>query len=172
MEFDKRITDISKIMNCFTTEEAKKYLHTSGYFADHIEDFWNLDTIDMRELTDIQQEFKYPYSASSCNDSFKFFLPCAFVADEKEEKEKKLRPYKTIGEFPRGIIGSVLTYRSKSAPSVHILTSLQSIALKDGKLIYVYMDGLRFTPSDLLTDYEYLNATSDEWLPFGVEECY
>lgn len=167
MKFDKRINDITKIMNCFTTEYAKRYLHTSGYFADHIEDFTDLDKLDMRELTDIQQEFKYPYSASSCNDSFKFFLPCA---DAETKKEKKYRPYKAIGEFPRKIIGSVLTYRSKSEPSVHILTSIQSIALKDGKLIYVYMDGLRFTPSHLLTDYEYLSATSDEWLPFGIEE--
>lgn len=170
MEFDKRITDISKIMNCFTVEYAKKYLHTYGYFADHIEDFADLDKLDMTELTGIQQDFKYPYSSGYCNDNFKFFLPCAFVADEKEKEEtKKLRPYNTFREFPKEI-GSVLTYRSKSSPHVHILTSLQSIATKDDKLIYVYMDCFRFTPLDLFTDYEYLNDIGDKWLPFGVEE--
>lgn len=166
MEFDKRITDISKIMNCFTTKEAKKYLHTNGYFTDSIENFSNLDIIDMTELTGINQDFKYPYSGY---DSFRFFLPCAFVADEQEKKEKTYRPYNTIGEFPWRI-GSVLTFRSKSEPSVHILASVESIAIRDNDLVYVYMDGLRFTPLHLLTDYEYLNDKGDKWLPFGVEE--
>lgn len=168
MEFDKRITDVSKIMNCFTTEDAKRYLNTYGYFADHIEDFIELDKLDMYELAGIEQDFKYPYSYYY-GDKFKFFLPCAFVADEQEEKEKKLRPYEAIQEFPWGI-GSVLKYRSKSEPSVHILASVESIAIRDNDLIYVYMDGLRFTPLHLLTDYEYLNVKGNEWLPFGVWE--
>ena len=165
MEFDKRITDISKIMNCFTVEDAKRYLHTYGYFSDYIEDFCNLNEIDMFELTGIEQEFTYPYCVDG--DSFKFFLPCAFVADEK--KEKKYRPYKIMQEFP-WLAGDVLKYRSKLEPSVHILTSIQSICTQNNNLVYVYMDGIRFTPSNLLTGYEYLNIKRDEWLPFGVEE--
>lgn len=101
---------------------------------------------------------------------YDFFIPEDKVVFKEEEKTKKLRPYKVIEEFPVGI-GSVLTYRSKDNPSTQILTIIQAIATTgDDKLVYVYMDGLRFTPLDLFKDYEYLNNKGDEWLPFGVED--
>ena len=119
MEFDKRIKDVSKIMNCFTVEDAKRYLHTYGYFADHIEDFVDLDKIDKGELAGIEQDFKYPYSYYY-GDKFKFFLPCAFVVDEEEKKEKKYRPFKDLEEFRRilGVrVGNIIHYREKGSSS-------------------------------------------------------
>lgn len=176
MEFDKRIKDSSKIMNCFTTENAKKYLHTYGYFADNIEDFVDLDKIDMRELTDIQQEFKYPYSASSCNDSFKFFLPCAFVADEKEKKEKKYRPYKTVSEFfekENLDTYSKIRIRNKNHPydsqTVHIVGFGQT-KINDGYIEYLMMGCHEYTLDSLFKNFEFQLAYTDEFKPFGVEE--
>lgn len=102
---------------------------------------------------------------------YDYFIPKdKVVFKEEKEKPKKLRPYKTREEFPVGI-GSVLTYRSKDNPSTQIFTIIQAIATtEDDKLVYVYMDGVHLTPLHLLKDYEYLNVTGDEWLPFGVEE--
>lgn len=166
MEFDKRITDISKIMNCFTVEKAKRYLHTSGYFADHIENFTDLDKLDMTGLAGIMQDSKYPYYEDIL--SFKFFLPCAFVADEKE---KKLRPYKNISEF------------SNETGCEEVGTDIISISIrnKDTKheyvLLYtgycnnaVHLGGMYITLKSLFNYYEFLYE--DKWLPFGVGECY
>ena len=165
MEFDERITDISKIMNCFTTEDAKRYLHTHGYFADHIEDFWNLNDIDMLELTGFQQEFKYPYCVDG--DSFKFFLPCAFVAEEKEKKEKKYRAL-TIDEFlDKFHIGEVIVFRSKVMPNIvcHIL--FDGYIEEIDKETFVILGLHRYPLKELFSSYEcFYNG---RWVPFGVK---
>lgn len=172
MEFDKRITDISKIMNCFTVQDAKRYLHTNGYFADHIEDFAELDKIDMTELAGIEQDFKYPY-VGYCIDKFKFFLPCAFVADEEERKEKKYRQYKTIEEFVNHVglrehdKVQFIGFRNKHNARRYYLAYNGYVVDTTGT-IYIHLGSLAFTFYDLFTSYEY-ELNSFEWLPFGVE---
>ncbi len=175
MKFDKRITDVSKIMNCFTTEDAKRYLHTYGYFADHIEDFAKLNEIDMNELTSIQQDFKYPY-AWRYDNTFKFFLPCAFVADEEEKKEKKLRPYKTVSEFfeKEGLdTYSKIRIRNKNHPydsqTVHIVGFGQT-KINDDYIEYLMMGCHEYTLDSLFKNFEFQLACTDEFKPFGVEE--
>ena len=167
MEFDKRITDVSKIMNCFTTENAKRYLHTYGYFADHIEDFVDLDKIDKGELADINQEFKYTYYAY-CIDKFKFFLPCAFVADEEEKKEKKLRPY-TLDEFLEIFNqGDVIRFRYKIDKS-KIFSLFLGYTIED-KNISIEIGHGTYDLEELFKYYEWMRSNSEEYIPFGVEE--
>lgn len=167
MEFDKRITDISKIMNCFTVEDAKRYLYTSGYFADHIEDFADLDKIDKGELTDINEEFKYPYYWY-CKDSFKFFLPCAFVAEEEEKKEKKYRPY-TLNEFLTVFtMLSRITFREKGNNDC-IITCVVNGYRTRLNITDVCLGVEWISLGTLFNEYEYKNTLGD-WLPFGVEK--
>ena len=164
MELDKRITDISKIMNCFTVEDAKRYLHTYGYFADYIEDFCNLNEIDMFELTGIEQEFKYPYCVDG--NSFKLFLPCAFVADEKEKKEKKYRPFKDLEEFRRILgkgVGNIIHYREKGS-SLEFKLMWTGYSSEEKVLFSCF----HYNLTALFERYEYCDSDG-EWLPFGVE---
>lgn len=169
MEFDKRITDISKIMNCFTTEDAKRFLHTYGYFADHIEDFADLDKLDMTELTGIQQDFKYPYSSGYCNDNFKFFLPCAFVADEKEKEEKKYRPF-TLQEF-EGFVNNLpynfIIFRPKGNNDTYFFMYGGYVSCDD-VIVSVILGNRLFSFERLLENFEL--KVNDKWQPFGVEE--
>lgn len=170
MKFDKRITDI-KIMNCFTTEDAKRYLHTYGYFADHIEDFVELDKLDRAELADINQDFKYPYSSCCvlpCNDNFRFFLPCAFVADEKEKKEKKLRPY-TLDEFLEIFNqGDVIRFRYKIDKS-KIFSLFLGYTIGNGNISIEIGHGT-YDLEELFKYYEWQRSNSEDYKPFGVEE--
>lgn len=165
MELDKRITDVSKIMNCFTTEEAKKYLHTYGYFTDHIEDFAELDKFDMYELAGIEQDFKYPYSYYY-GDKFKFFLPCAFVKEETEQKqEKKYRPF-TIDEFENFAVAQI-RFRSKSKKTIYQVKYNGFIKYEDTKDIYVILGKNEYSLNTLLNEYEVM--INNKWQPFGVE---
>lgn len=151
----------SVVYNNITNKLDGLYLGQIGYFSDSL----SFGIYETNQLYDIVTSSSFRYRTPT-GEKFTYFIP----ADKVVFIElKKLRPYKTLKEFPGGI-GSVLTYRSKSNPSVQILTNVQSIATRDDDLLYVYMDGLRFTPLHLLTDYEYLNARGDEWKPFGVEE--
>ena len=164
MEFDKRIKDVSKIMNCFTVEDAKRYIYTSGYFADHIEDFVELDKLDMNELESIQQESKYPY-AWSYDNRFKFFLPCAFVADDK--KEKKYRPFKDLEEFRRilGVmVGNIIHYREKGS-SLEFKLMWTGYSSEERVLFSCF----HYSLTDLFERHEYCDSDGN-WLPFGVEE--
>lgn len=168
MEFDKRITDISKIMNCFTVEEAKRYLYTSGYFADHIEDFAELDKLDMTELIDIEQKFKYPYSGYC--DRFKFFLPCAFVKEEKEEKEKKYSPFilsEFLTVFP---IGEMIRFRHKIDKLEKHLIFLGYKKNENGDIYIEIGNSCVLTLEELFKNYEWQKFPEEEYRPFGVEE--
>lgn len=156
----------------YTKNDVKEAIDLMGLKV-YMSDYENFEYYYEKRLTGIQfiEDDSLPflgYNGDNHKEYFKYFILCK-DAKFKEEKEKKYRFYRTIKEFPGGI-GSVLTYRSKSEPSVHILTSIQSIATQDNDLVYVYMDGLRYSPLRLLTEYEYLNAKGDKWLPFGVEE--
>lgn len=158
----------SKILGFLVDDNNNLKLGIRGYFS-HYSDFEPYIEGELDGFTR-SQYMTIEINPNGCSSEqwYDYFIPEDKVVF-KEEKPKVLRPYKNISEFPGGI-GSVLTYRSKSEPSVHILTSVESIATQDNDLLYVYMDGLRFTSLHLLTDYEYLNAKGDKWLPFGVEE--
>lgn len=149
--------------------EAIKLIGCTVYMSDDI-DFKNYYEYTL-SVVQFANPLFHPFvgvDSTGFEQLYKYFI-LKKDAKFKEEKEKKYRFYKTIKEFPGGI-GSVLTYRSKSEPSVHILTSIQSIATQDDDIVFVCLGGLRFTPLTLFKDYEYLNAKGDEWKPFGVEE--
>lgn len=166
MKLDKRITDVSKIMNCFTTEQAKEYIYTSGYFADYIEDFVDLDSLDRCELKIIESEFKYPYCIDG--DSFKFFLPCEFVKEETEQKqEKKYRPYKDIEEFCNQGFQIVVMRHKQTETEFHVAYNGYRLP-KDG-LCMVLLGNLSYSLDDLFDNYELLDSDG-VWKPFGVEE--
>lgn len=169
MEFDKRITDISKIMNCFTIEDAKKYLHTYGYFADNIEDFYNLEYLNINELTGIDEDSKYPYrNLDKQGYIFKYFLPCAFVADEEEKKEQKLRPYSINEFFDKFPMLSKITFREKGNNDCIITCVVNGYRTRlNGIDICLGVEWVSL--GTLFNEYEYKNTLGD-WLPFGVEK--
>ena len=166
MKFDKRITDISKVMNCFTVEDAKRYLHTYGYFADHIEDFADLDYLDLRELESIQSEFKYPYKHE--NNIFKYFLPCAFVTDEAKQ-EKMYRPFKLqeFEDFVNNLPSNFIIFRPKGNNYTYFFVYSGYVICDDG-IVSVMLGDRLFKFEILLENFEL--KVNDKWQPFGVEE--
>lgn len=172
MDLDKRITDTSKIMDCTTIEESRKYMHTSGYFADNLEDFANLDTLDMSELAVIQDDSKYPYgyNAYSYFAMSKFFLPCTYVSHRKEkEKEKKYRPFTLVEfeDFINNVPFHCVTYRRKGFEDVYHLRYGGYIIYED-KSSTIILGHSQYTLESLMKEYELM--IDNKWQPFGVEE--
>ena len=167
MELDERIIKDYKIFTCFDVEKAKQYIGKQGYFADHIEDFVDLDCIDRCELVLIQSEFKYPYCIDG--DSFKFFLPCEFVKDEaKQEKEKKYRPFKLqeFEDFVNNLPSNFIIFRPKGNNDTYFFMYSGYVRCDDGTVSVII--GNRLFRFEILLEYFELKV-NDKWQPFGME---
>lgn len=164
MELDKRIIDIKKVMDCFTTKEAKQYLNTKGYFAYNLNDFTDLTTCYEGTLVGICHDIPEPYFNKNNELYFNFFLPERFI----KEEEKKYRPY-TLEEFLRVfIIGQPIKFRCKETKLDKLLIFNGYKKLSDVKVI-VHISGYDFTLEELFDEYEWQRSNSEEYIPFGVE---
>ena len=173
MKLDKRINKDCKIYSCFDAEQAQEYIDTKGYFADHYENFDDVEKLFNGTLKYIDNDSAFPYefyndefgfSNDRFSNSFKFFLPEKFV-----KKEKKLRPYKNISEFWNStgckIIGSHSIYiRIKDTKREEILLYTGFSFGNDA----VHLGGHVLTFETLFYNYEFLHK--GDWMPFGVYE--
>lgn len=89
MNADKRILDISKILNCLTTDKAKEYIGEMGYFSDNLEDYNNLDNVKLDTLSEVGSNyFGYIDTYPDIIKYKEFFLPARYVESSIIEPRK------------------------------------------------------------------------------------
>ena len=75
MKIDNKVKDNYKIFTCFDTEQAKRYVGTTGYFTDDISDFNNLDDCYYDTLDDVDDNSSSSFLIRDFSKYFTFFLP-------------------------------------------------------------------------------------------------
>lgn len=96
----------------------------------------------------------------------------------KEEKEKKLRPFKDIKEFfeETGLdLGKVITYRPKESNAkikAIVVGAIEYIESQfpEKDLISIQFSNKSYSPDELLKYFVYLDPQTNKWHPFGIEE--
>lgn len=159
MTLDKRIYEDRRIIfNCFSAEDAKKYVGQQGFFADEIYAYHDLDHVDFRTLDRVDDDH-VPF----CTDKlcYQFFLPAEFV---RPAEEKKGRPF-TLDEFRAKFpLLSQVTFKEKKEG---IQKTFCFIGYKaDGRII---LGNNWCSLNNLFENYE-LKSEDGKWTPFGVEE--
>jgi len=159
-------------------EEARQYIGKEGYFSDvcysDLKLWIKAELIDISRDSDIASVFMSSEPVQEDDDepfSYGLFLP----TDKVKQKEKKYRPFKTIGEFLNTLnvgFGSVLVYRRKDEPDMEYVSTFTSYRRykPTGGLYSVLLGGQSYIVKDLLDKYEWYNAQTEEWCSFGVEE--
>lgn len=80
MNADKRIQDISMILNCFNTDKAKEYIGEVGYFTDTLQEYANLDNVKLAMLSEVTcGSFGYIDTHPDIIKYREFFLPARCV---------------------------------------------------------------------------------------------
>ena len=162
IEYDKRITDPSKILTPFSSG-VNEYYGKECYFADDLCDFWNLeeciaDTLVDKPLTNDNYQF------TTEHDHFKYCLPSEFV-----EIKNQLRPFKTAKELPF-TVGDKIYFKGKGWDS-YIYVIVSGLVFNSNDELTNIQVGCRIIDNEqLLTEYVWKFGLDCEWRPFGVEE--
>lgn len=150
-----------------------------GYFTHNInwlkDDFeLNVDTIAC-----IRDDFGNCFvSEKSFNEgnSFPFFVPLKAVKEDKP-KEKKYRPFKTMRELTEVVrgkdwemnditTGDELMIRSKGCEDRHRRVLITDLTLDNNcNLLFINNKTMKVW----LDNYEVMNISACDWVPFGVE---
>ena len=174
MELDKRIKEGKRPLTCFDVKEAKQFIGKECYFSNYLCNFNDINSIAPRALLHNITEDKdasNPYY--SCPGYFAYCLPGEWVEEEKNEPEKKYRPF-TLEEFLKIFdVGDQIGFRSKDNGEVKYAMFVgytddffaDNTDRSDGEndvMIGIY----RFSLSYLFENYDLY--FEDEWQPFGV----
>lgn len=169
MELDKRILEGKKPLDCFDTEEAKRFIGKECYFSNYLCNFNNINSIAPRALLHNITEDKdasNPYY--SCPGYFAYCLPCEWVK-EPEEPEKKYRPY-TITDFEKAFLNDefedFIIFRDKNCPK-DVYTMRYNGNFRKGEFEYICLGAKNFSFESLFENYEVANYDGD-FVPFGV----
>lgn len=150
--------------------DAMDLIGQDVYMSDdeNFEDYYKYKLVGVKVIDDycrfLGNEGKETYTFA-----YKHFI---LVKDVKfkEEKEKKLRPFKDIEEFRRKIgcaVGNVITYKKKNS-GIEYSVLFHGYARINDNVAGIYLGRRSYTLKELRDNYHYYNA--GEWLPFGVEE--
>lgn len=160
MELDKRIYEDRRIIfNCFSAEDAKKYVGQKGYFADRIHPYQDLDKTYFGTLDKVDDD-EIPFKTGRI--FYQLFLPAAYV--RPVEEKKKWRPF-TLAEFrARFPLLSTVTFQEKKEgiPKTFCFIGYKA----DGRII---LGNNWCSLNNLFENYE-LKDEDGNWTPFGVEE--
>lgn len=174
MKYDKRIINpVENIYTPFDTVPADDFVGTKGYFAVHIESFYDLDECGYGTLKGVKQtaddEYEdLPYQAiiekgeREGEDFYSYFLP----AEEVKIEEKRWRPFIALDEFlKRFPLLSPVTFKNKTNDEILVgcVTAYSKTKPR------VRLGGTLFDFEELFTHYEYQDEDGN-WSPFGVEE--
>lgn len=161
LKLDERIYEDRRIIfNCFSAEDAKKYVGQKGYFADEIYSYGDLDFTDFGTLDGVDND-QLPFKTGRL--FYQFFLPAEFVRPVGTPAEKKWRPF-TLDEFRTKFpLLSPVTFRRKTSKVPQAFCFVGYTA--NGAIIL----GSDWCSFDVLfADYE-LKDEDGNWTPFGVE---
>ncbi len=159
MQLDKRIYEDRRIIfNCFSAEDAKKYVGQKGYFADRIHPYQDLDKTYFGTLDKVDDD-EIPFKTGRI--FYQFFLPAEFV---RPAEEKRWRPF-TLDEFRAKFpLLSPVTFRRKTS---EVPQTFCFVGYTANGAIILGSDWCSFDV--LFADYE-LKDKDGNWTPFGVEE--
>lgn len=165
MRLDSRIKDAVYIADCFTATTYHKHIGKPCYFAQHIEEFCNLENCALDTLKSIDTITSFPFRSAG-NTLSRFCLAAEFV--EEKPKEKKYRPFTDTKEFflmRNREVGDLIHIRSKlNNYEYHLLI----IGWTDEGLMLGNFSEMTF--DELLDKFELWDAAAREWVPFGVED--
>ncbi len=156
---DKRIYEARRIIfNCFTADNAKKYVGQKGYFADRIHPYQDLDKTHFGTLDKVDDD-EIPFKTGRI--FYQFFLPAEFV---RPAEEKKWRPFTLVEFLAKFPLLSQVTFRNKKSDVPKTFCFIGYIA--NGAII---LGNDWYSLNNLFEDAE-LKDEDGNWTPFGVEE--
>lgn len=166
MELDSRIEEGKEYLDCFKTEEAKKFIGKECYFSDGPAAFANVDTVNKATLISVDAEAIHPYKLENVHWSYatNLILPCEWV-----KGSKKYRPY-TLEEFKeRFNVGWIIRFRGKRSGKKYHIVLNGYIEYPDGDAL-VIMGHIGYTLKELFDEFEWIETGEEGYHPFGVEE--
>lgn len=174
MKLDSRIKDRNHIFDCFGVDEAEKYIGKECYMTNSLADFWNLESIRPRTLTEIQVKDNGRYVRYVCNYNCEFtYTYCLPVELVTPKNEKTYRPY-TIEEFQKIFtIGQHIKFRFAgiNTEKTLLLIGYEVYYQEDNNSeTYILIGYETFKLDELFEEYEWQEPNSNAWKPFGVEE--
>ena len=166
MRLDPRIKDAAYIADCFTADTYHKRIGKPCYFAQHIEEFCNLENCALDTLKSIDTITSFPFRSAG-NTLSRFCLAAEFV---EKRPEDRYRSY-TLTEFVDAFeIGKPLKFRPKKKPEAVSCMLFGGFSYSISPLGTVLIGGVSYLLSELLEEYERWDDAAQEWVPFGVVE--
>lgn len=150
-----------------------------GYFTHSINWLKNDFELNVDTIACIRDDFGNCFvSEKSFNEgnSFPFFVPLKAVKEDKP-KEKKYRPFKTMRELTEVVCGKdwemndittgdELMIRSKGCEDRHRRVLITDLTLDNNcNLLFINNKTMKVW----LDNYEVMNISACDWVPFGVE---
>lgn len=177
-QYDPRINNEHCIRDPFTVDTAKQYIGKKGYFTDDLFNFSNLDSCCDGMLVSVESDNRHPYYCGISDEgviikgNFSFFLSAEFV--KEKPKEKKYRPYTFMEFTEKFTMGLPIKFRQKRAVGYErylILNGYQHEQAEGRLITYIYIGSQGYTLDALFMDYEWQEHYTEDFKPFGVEEC-
>lgn len=167
MELDARIRSLDDVLTCFNIEKAKQFIGQMGYFAGDLYCFSDIEQLcPYDKLVNVFDQDDAFYRGDI---TFPFFIPECFL----KPAEKTYRPF-TLSEFTEKFpVGQPIKFRQKRAVGYErylILNGYQHEQAEGRLITYIYMGSQGYTLDALFMDYEWQEADTGDWMPFGVEE--
>lgn len=166
MELDKRIVLLTDIITCFKEDRsrAEKCIGQTGYFADDMMNFNDLDGCIYGKLVNYVIDEDYPFKCMPADIHYAFFIPESVL----KLKPKKYRPFANTNEFflMRNFgVGNLIRIRYKK---YGIEYCIMIIGFTDKELMLGNFQGLSF--DELFKNYELWDCEDNKFKPFGAKE--
>lgn len=167
MDLDKRVLQGRTYLDCFETEEARKYIGKECYFTSKPENFENLSKVPhaiLYNVDDSSTPFQcYGDDGILCYD--RFILPCEWVM---EESESKYRPYTRYEFLKKFECGKPITIRYKDDCINIFIETMSSIRIDNFMDdVHVRIFGGVVNLKRLFEEFEW-QQSNGSWEPFGV----
>lgn len=158
MNPDPRIKGTDNIYTVLDTDKAIRLLMHTGYFADYLYNFRDIDKLYFSILTDVDKNAEEPYG-TKIGRHYRYFLPATCV-------NSNLKPCEIKGDLPFKV-GNVIELRRKNNQDEIIRTVVTGICLKVGYIEYICFCDFKLSAFELL-NYEYSIDGGNTWNVCGV----
>lgn len=176
-KMDKRIRKVTDIKTPFSEdfEELSNYIGFNAYGADDVNCFHDLDACysgTLKRVYDDDSGFPFIISSSKEVHPFRYMI-LEKDLEPKNKTEKKYRPF-TMEEFNDLVeFGEFVSYRQKDKAHTYCVMYVGNQYISETEdnpqEDMVGLGPYYHSFEELLTDYEWLPADQDKWVPFGVE---
>ena len=170
---DKKLLDLNGV-KVYTRDDVVDAISIIG------QDVYMSDTADFKNyykcrLTGVRamEHNAFPFVGNDEHQSI-IYKYCILAEDAKfkEEKEKKLRPFKSVFEFNRETgcekLGDIITFKMINGKFDETCIFTGYRFLKEDNQTIILLGGMGYTFKELKEDYLYLK--DGEFIPFGIEE--